>query len=41
MFENILVQVLDKPSRRKAFVELELIKETEIGGTLGCSESCL
>lgn len=41
MFENILVQVLDKPSRRKASVELELIKEVEIGGTLGCSESSL
>ncbi|XP_068520926.1 uncharacterized protein [Anas acuta] len=42
--DNFLVQVLDKRTRREAFLDLvltsvdDLIKEVKIGGSLGCSD---
>lgn len=45
--DNFLVQVLDKPTRGEVLLDLvltnadELIKEVNIGGTLGCSYHAL
>lgn len=45
--DNLLVQVLDKPTRGEALLDLvlasaeELIKQAKVGGSLGCSDSAL
>lgn len=45
--DNFLFQVLDKPTREKAFLDLvltdvdDLIKEVKIGGSLCCSDHAL